>query len=175
MTSSDHFEVVSSARLSCWLWLNCCESSAYLCRFWNLEWLKEQPGYLHFSFCKNPTTSKSIYKNNCLSPDGEMVAGIFKVNHTAEAQDYQEQWDPRGIRSFVRNRQWTRSSDLFCRYLSGSSLESGAGVWSPQLLYYTWVCLLASLFAEWLFNAVQINKLCFLVGMYLLWKHFWFK
>jgi len=45
--------------------------------------------YLYFSFSKK-TPSKSIYKNNSLSQDGEIVAEIFKVNHRAEAQDYQE-------------------------------------------------------------------------------------
>lgn len=51
---------------------------------------KEQPDSLSAFLMLQKTASKSTYKNNYLSQDGEIVAEIFKVNHTAEAQDYQE-------------------------------------------------------------------------------------
>ena len=51
---------------------------------------KEQPGSLPAFPILQRTTSKNIYKNNYLSEDEEIVAEIFKLNHAAEAQDYQE-------------------------------------------------------------------------------------
>lgn len=51
---------------------------------------KEQPDSLPAFLILRKATSKSTYKNNYLSQDGEIVAEIFKVNHTAEAHEYQE-------------------------------------------------------------------------------------
>lgn len=39
-------------------------------------------------FILQKITSKSICKNNSLLQDGEVVAEIFKENHTAKSQDY---------------------------------------------------------------------------------------
>lgn len=43
---------------------------------------------LLFFFILQKITSKSICKNNSLLRDGEVVAEIFKENHTAKSQDY---------------------------------------------------------------------------------------